>query len=164
MFHTKPFGVYHALWGGLMLSFPFSIFWTFITGDKILGPLPTDVPGAVWSVILYALVSLLAVPLGVGSFVLMREFTPRKIMAASIMIAGALILMSIASGYDLMLMTSGRFLPLAFYSLVYYFKHLALWTALVGAFFLAAFWISALAVIAWRKLAGLPAHTPDDED
>lgn len=155
MIHTRPGGIYHILWGGLTLGFWIATVEVLIFGyARSLDLADLNTPGAVWSLLLSAFVWLLGIPLTLGSFLFKRAFTLRQVAALAIVMSGALVLLSVALGWDRSLATRGAFLPNLAASAVEYFIWMLGGTLAGSVFWLAAFTVGNATVAGWKKLAG----------
>ncbi len=155
MSHTKQGGIYHALWGGLTLGF-----W-FVTIEVLtLGPMRTldmailNTPGAVWSLLLSMLTWFIGIPFTLFPTLLKKEFTPRQVGALAVVMSGTLVLLSVALGWDLSLMTKGPLFPNIITSAAQYFKWMLGGTLAGTVFWLVWFAAGNVAAAGWKKLAG----------
>lgn len=85
---------------------------------------------------------------------LKKEFTARQVAALAVVMSGTLLLLSVAMGWDLSLMTKNRLFPHIIASAVQYFKWMLVWTIAGTFYWLLAFAIDNAARASWKKLAG----------
>lgn len=155
MFHTRPYGTCHALWGGLTFGFLIATGGVLIFGYiRMLDPALLNTPGAVWALLLSVLTWFISIPLTMLSSMFKKEFTARQVAALAVVMGGTLVLLSVAMGWDLSLVTKDPLFPHIITSAAQYFKWMLGGTLAGTLFWLVWFAAGNIAAAGWKKLAG----------